>query len=55
MYAILKECRAISQTCHKDHALMSDIYIRLEDTFELTQEQKVPFPQFYFLMSLTIV
>lgn len=41
MYAILKECRAILETCHADRAIMSDIHARLEDSFALTHEQKV--------------
>ena len=41
MYAILKECRTIAETCRADRAIMSDIHSRLEDSFTLTHEQKV--------------
>ena len=41
MYVILKECRAISEACCADRALMSDIHTYLEELFALTQEQKV--------------
>jgi hypothetical protein len=41
LYAILKECRAISESCQADRMIMSDIHTRLEDSFALTQEQKV--------------
>jgi hypothetical protein len=41
LYAILKECRAVSETCKADRALMADIHARLEESFALTQEQRV--------------
>ncbi|KAH9009159.1 hypothetical protein EDB84DRAFT_1571438 [Lactarius hengduanensis] len=41
MYAILKECRAISEACRSDRAIMSDVHTRLEETFAFTPEQKV--------------
>ncbi|KAH9167787.1 hypothetical protein EDB89DRAFT_2074537 [Lactarius sanguifluus] len=41
MYAILKECRAISEACRSDRAIMSDVHARLEETFTFTPEQKV--------------
>ncbi|KAH8983088.1 hypothetical protein EDB86DRAFT_2834093 [Lactarius hatsudake] len=41
MYAILKECRAISKACRSDRAIMSDVHTRLEETFTFTPEQKV--------------
>ncbi|KAH8979353.1 hypothetical protein EDB92DRAFT_1821066 [Lactarius akahatsu] len=41
MYAILKECRAISKACHSDRTIMSDVHTRLEETFMFTPEQKV--------------
>lgn len=41
MYAILKESRAIADSCRADRAMMADIHTRLEETFALTQEQKV--------------
>lgn len=41
MYAILKECRTIMETCRADRAIMADIHSRLEDSFALTHEQKV--------------
>ena len=47
MYAILKECRALSESCKAEQAIMSDIRIRLEESFTLTTEQKV-FILFYF-------
>lgn len=51
MYAILKECRSISESCRADRVLMSDIHSRLEGTFELTQEQKVSL-YFYFYLCI---
>lgn len=48
MYAILKECRAISESCRADRAIMSDIHTRLEDSFALTHEQKVGFHSYIF-------
>jgi hypothetical protein len=47
MYAILKECRALSESREAERAIMSDIRIRLEESFTLTTEQKV-FILFYF-------
>jgi hypothetical protein len=41
MYAILKECRAIADSCHADRVMMAEIHTRLEETFMLTPEQKV--------------
>lgn len=41
MYAILKECRLLAETRQSDRAIMSDVYLRLEESFSLTQEQKV--------------
>ncbi|KAH9083756.1 hypothetical protein EDB83DRAFT_2309676 [Lactarius deliciosus] len=41
MYAILKECRAISEACRSDCAIMSDVHTHLEETFAFTPEQKV--------------
>ena len=41
LYAILKECRAISESCQADRALMADIHSCLEESFALTQEQRV--------------
>lgn len=49
MYAILKECRAISESCRADRAIMSDIHTRLEDSFVLSQEQKVCYISFIYL------
>jgi hypothetical protein len=41
LYAILKECRTIAESCRADRAMMADIHNRLEESFALTQEQKV--------------
>jgi hypothetical protein len=41
LYAILKECRTVSETFKADRALMADIHARLEESFALTQEQRV--------------
>jgi hypothetical protein len=41
MYAILKECRAISESSRADREVMADIHARLDHAFVLTQEQKV--------------
>jgi len=46
MYAILKECRVISESRQADQALMSDIHIQFEASFEIIAEQKV---LFYYL------
>lgn len=49
MYAILKECRTILESCRADRALMADIHTRLEESFALTQEQKVSVYCYSFL------
>ncbi len=55
MYAILKECRAISESCHADRAIMSDIHTRLEESFALMQEQKVYLYFYFFIYMLTVL
>ncbi|KAH9035351.1 hypothetical protein EDB85DRAFT_2143788 [Lactarius pseudohatsudake] len=40
LFAILKECCALADTCRTDHAMMADLHIRLEGMFSLSQEQK---------------
>lgn len=51
MYAILKESRAIADSCRADRAMMADIHTRLEETFALTAEQRVCL-QFFFLFTI---
>jgi hypothetical protein len=43
LYTILKECRALTEANRTNRALMSEIQVRLEETFVITQEQKVSF------------
>jgi hypothetical protein len=50
MYAILKESCAIADSCLADRALMADIHSCLEETFALTQEQKVCSHLSYFYL-----
>ena len=52
MYAILKESRAIADSCRADRAMMADIHTRLEETFVLTAEQRVCL-QVAFLLLMT--
>ena len=51
MYAILKECRTIADSCRADRVLMSDIHTRLEESFTVSSEQRVWF-HFYFVTYL---
>ena len=55
MYAILKECRSISESCHTDRAIMAEVHARLEDSFTLTQEQKVCNYCCFFTCTLTLL
>jgi hypothetical protein len=55
MYAILKECRTISESCRADRAIMSDIHTRLEESFVLTQEQKVCLHFYFFTYMPTVL
>lgn len=41
LYAILKECRGLAEANRINRGLMSEIQVRLEDTFTISQEQKV--------------
>jgi hypothetical protein len=41
LYSILKECRGLVETNRTSRALMVEIQARLEDTFTITQEQRV--------------
>ena len=43
LYAILKECRGLAEANRTNRGLMSEIQARLEDTFTISQEQKVSF------------
>ena len=43
LFAVLKECRALADSIRTDRAMMADLHIRLEETFNLTQEQRVHF------------
>lgn len=54
MYAILKECRAIAESCRADRVMMSDIHTRLEESFALTSEQRVCGFSFHFSTPLLI-
>ncbi|KAI9428350.1 hypothetical protein H4582DRAFT_2092518 [Lactarius indigo] len=41
LFTILKECRSLADTCRTDRAMMADLHIRLEGTFNLSQEQRM--------------
>ena len=43
LYAVLKECRALTEANRTNRALMTEIQVRLEETFAISQEQKVSF------------
>jgi hypothetical protein len=43
LYAILKVCHTLTETNHTNRVLMSEIQVRLEETFIVSQEQKVSF------------
>lgn len=43
LYAILKECRALAEAHRTNRALMSEIQVRLEETFTVSHEQRVSF------------
>ena len=53
LYAILKECCAFADSCRADRALMSDIHTRLEESYALTNEQKVCLNFYFFTYMLT--
>jgi hypothetical protein len=55
MYAILKECRALSEFRQADRAIMSDVCIRLDQSFALSSEQKVWFNLYFIIHVLTIL
>jgi hypothetical protein len=43
LYAILKECRSITEALRALRAMTSDLHTRLEETFTLTVEHKVSY------------
>jgi hypothetical protein len=43
LYTILKEGHTLTEANRTNCALMSEIQVRLEETFVITQEQKVSF------------
>jgi hypothetical protein len=41
LYSILKECRALAEASRANRVMMSEIQGRLEETFSVSQEQRV--------------
>ena len=43
LYSILKESRSLVEASRSSHSLMAEIQVWLEETFIISQEQKVSF------------
>ena len=51
LYSILKESHALAEGSRSSRSLMAEIQVRLEETFVISQEQKV---SFWFLIWFTV-
>ena len=54
LYLILKECRILAEANHSSCSLMAEIQVCLEETFTISQEQKVSYAS-YFGLQLTVL
>ena len=54
LYSILKECRTLAEASRSSRSLMAEIQVRLEETFTISQEQKVSYAS-YFGLQLTVL